>query len=215
MNLFVANSTLKYGYKGALWTMLGCNIASLSLIIVAGIFIFSANCLSALILDIVALLGGFFLLYCGFIQVHDGLKLQISSSSEHAQGDFDNAHFPKKQEIKDNGQLICQEQPFSSLKLFISGFAVGVSNPKDVIFFIALFPPFLLKMGISLPISLLILAVIWCILDFLVLFLYGFLTKNLVKGIFEKIFFLLCGILFVGIGTYAIYWSILDLMHIY
>lgn len=187
VNIFVVNSTLKYGKKGTLLAIVGTNLASLVLIASAGFLIAGADSINSAILDILTLLGGVFLFYYGIIQVRDGFQ---QKSRENG---VDGISGCIKQEIQ------------SSMKLIFQAFAIGISNPKDVIFFIAFFPPFILQMGFSIPYSLLILTVIWCILDYSLLFSYGILTNRFIKGRLEKVFLLVCGILFIAIGVYAIY----------
>lgn len=217
VNLFVANSALRYGFKGTLWAIIGTNLASLVLIIVAGVFLVGAQSVSTLVLDTITLLGGFFLLYYGFMQIRDGLKTHtLTTNTLVAESEKVGGFNQEKHLIETDGKTdsqIGEKQLFSPLKLAISGFAIGISNPKDVIFFMAFFPPFLMQLGLPLPMSLLILIIVWCVLDYTLLFLYGFLTKHFIKGIFERVFLLFCGILFVGIGTYAVYWAILDIMY--
>ena len=197
VNLFVVNATLKQGIKGTLLAIIGTNLASLVLIATAGILIAGADSLNTLILDLLTLLGGIFLLYYGIIQVRNSFQKSTD--------------FQQNQENSLPYEALKKEQ-YSSTKLVLQAFAIGISNPKDVIFFIAFFPPFILQMGFSIPYSLLILTIIWCILDYTLLFFYGILTHRFIKGRFEKIFSRICGGLFCGIGFYAIYLAMIALI---
>lgn len=51
------------------------------------------------------------------------------------------------------------------------GFMTGLSNPKDILFFVAFFPQFITVTS-SVPASVLVLAVIWLVLDFAILSCY-------------------------------------------
>lgn len=195
VNLFVVNSTLKYGRKGTIFAIIGTNLASLVLILIAGFLIAGADSINSLILDLLTLFGGVFLLYYGIIQVRDSLHKRIDKDD----------HSKISSEIS-------MKESLSPIKLISQAFAIGISNPKDVIFFIAFFPPFIVQMGFSIPYSLLILTIIWCLLDYSLLFSYGILTNRFIKGRLERIFSLICGVLFVGIGIYAIYLAVITLI---
>lgn len=195
VNLFVVNSTLKYGIKGTILAIVGTNLASLVLIAIAGFLIAGADSIDHRILDVLTLLGGLFLLYYGVMQVRDAARNPQESA--------------EKNTITASRNSLTHSSP---IKLISQAFAIGISNPKDVIFFIAFFPPFILQMGFSIPYSLLILTIIWCILDYTLLLTYGILTNRFIKDQFEKVFALICGLLFCGIGIYAIYLAITALI---
>lgn len=190
VNLFVVNSTLKHGIKGTFFAIVGTNLASLVLIAIAGFLIAGADSINSLILDVLTLFGGVFLLYYGVIQLRETLQKKSGGNNTSK----DPVDITQKEVV-----------PLNVLKLVSQAFAIGISNPKDVIFFIAFFPPFILQMDFSIPYSLLILTLIWCILDYTLLFTYGILTNRFIKGTFETIFSLVCGFLFCAIGLYAIY----------
>lgn len=214
VNLFVVNATLKSGMKGTFWAILGTNLASLVLIAIAGILIVSADSMSTMLLDILTLLGGVFLLYYGGVQIREALKPK--SISEKNPKDFQDrelsSDITKSYSYERKDQPLSADTDFSVLKLVSQAFAIGISNPKDVIFFMAFFPPFIIQMQMSIPLSLLILTLIWCILDYALLFLYGVLTQKFIKGTFATVFALLCGILFLSIGLYAIYLAVAPLL---
>src|SRR5699024_5488919 len=195
VNLFVVNSTLKYGIKGTILAIVGTNLASLVLIAIAGFLIAGADSIDHRILDVLTLLGGLFLLYYGVMQVRDAARNPQESA--------------EKNTITASRNSLTHSSP---IKLISQAFAIGISNPKDVIFFIAFFPPFILQMVFSISYSLLILTIIWCILDYTLLLTYGILTNRFIKGQFEKVFALICSLLFFGIGIYAIYLAITALI---
>ncbi|MHC5225361.1 LysE family translocator [Ignatzschineria sp. LJL83] len=196
VNLFVVNATLKYGTKGTIFAIIGSNLASLILIGTAGFLIAGADFINPLFLDSLTLLGGLFLLYYGIMQVKELLMKRACDAQD---------------DIKDVSKSSHSFEIKAPISLISQAFAIGISNPKDVIFFLAFFPPFILQMGFSIPYSLLILTLIWTVLDYTLLFSYGMFTKRFIKGRFEKIFTLLCGLIFCGIGIYAIYFAIMAL----
>lgn len=210
VNLFVVNATLRSGIKGTFWAIFGTNLASLVLIVIAGILITSADSISTILLDILTLLGGLFLLYYGGIQIREALPFKVTAISR----DLNGAKDTFDSSIDKLPEAMNQSMPgthFSAFKLASQAFAIGISNPKDVIFFIAFFPPFILQMELPIALSLLTLTLIWCVLDYTLLFLYGILTQKFIKGSFAKVFTFLCGVLFLGIGLYAIYLAVIAL----
>lgn len=87
---------------------------------------------------------------------------------------------------------------------FKHAFMVGISNPKDILFFIAFFPSFFSVT--SRPyLSMFILIGIWILLDYSILLLYSlFFSKMINESIANKISQLSGFILFL-LGCYAIY----------
>ena len=86
------------------------------------------------------------------------------------------------------------------------GFLVGISNPKDIIFFSSFFPQFV---GIhpDLNVSLLILVVAWIILDFLTLSVVYLGFNQLSRSQHYPKVLALCGLVLVIIAVYGLYVS--------
>ena len=63
-----------------------------------------------------------------------------------------------------------------------NGFLIGISNPKDILFFIAFFPQFI---GITpvTGLSLVLLTILWIAADFLILLAYSAAMKG---GLFQR-----------------------------
>jgi homoserine/homoserine lactone efflux protein len=72
----------------------------------------------------------------------------------------------------------------SSFSLFKKGFLVGVSNPKDLLFFAALFPGFINTQSSQVE-QYLILALTWFTIDFCAMFMYANLG-NKASSLFSK-----------------------------
>lgn len=86
---------------------------------------------------------------------------------------------------------------------FKKGLMVGLSNPKDIIFFSSFFPQFI-HVHDNINISLLILIVTWIILDFLTLSIVYHVFNQLSKSsIYHKIL-ATCGVLLISIAIYGI-----------
>lgn len=66
------------------------------------------------------------------------------------------------------------------------GLLLGISNPKDIIFFVAFFPQFI-QITPSPKHSLLLLSVLWVVIDLSVLGAYILITRKLVSHISERL----------------------------
>jgi threonine/homoserine/homoserine lactone efflux protein len=65
----------------------------------------------------------------------------------------------------------------SSAGGIVQGFLTGISNPKDILFFVSLFPQFI-AITSDFNTSILTLSIIWGIFDFSILSLYILLVKK-------------------------------------
>lgn len=182
VNLVVVNAAAKYGLKGAFFAVVGTNAASLVLIISAGLMIAGLGNVNNKFLTWLSVLGGLYLIYYGWKIWADSRKINHENK---------------------------QEQTISELsKLMVNSFMVGISNPKDVIFFMTFFPPFVQKMDMTLLPSLLVLTIIWCVLDYGILLAYGLGISKIMTPKREKIINIFCAILFIGIGIYAVFQAV-------
>ena len=137
--ILVASAGLKGGYRQSLLTIIGTNLASLVLITASILILkgmFSVN--EALFL-IIKVLGCLYIAYLGY-----GILKEVLSQQEH--------------------QLNTMLSPVDGG--LSKGFLVGISNPKDIIFFSSFFPQFI-HIHADINTSLVILVVTWIILDFL------------------------------------------------
>nr|WP_290446893.1 LysE family translocator [Acinetobacter lwoffii] len=175
--LLVASAGLKGGYKHALQTIFGTNFASLVLI---GLSILS---LKGLLVVNENWLNGIKLLGCLYIA---WLGIQIFREVWQGQGSTG----PQNLQPVQGG--------------FRTGFLVGISNPKDIIFFAAFFPQFI---GISpnLDLSLVILTISWIVLDFLTLSLVYLGFQRLSRSHLYPHLLGLCGLILLMVALYGIY----------
>ena len=175
--LLVASAGLKGGYKHALQTIFGTNFASLVLI---GLSILSLKGLLVVNenwLNGIKLLGCLYIAWLGiqiFREVWQGQESTGPQSLQPVQGGFR------------------------------TGFLVGISNPKDIIFFAAFFPQFI---GISpnLDLSLVILTISWIVLDFLTLSLVYLGFQRLSRSQLYPHLLGLCGLILLMVALYGIY----------
>ncbi|WP_078256441.1 LysE family translocator [Moraxella canis] len=148
VTVMVANNSSKQGFLAGVLTIAGTNAASLVLIAISFLVLYGVLVVSETMLTWFGLFGALYLPY---------FALQVIKDSFYATSlSLDKAQTNKK--------LLAV--------YFKQGFLVGISNPKDVLFFMAFFPLFF---GISENISLamMILTLTWVILDYGILSLYG------------------------------------------
>lgn len=175
--LLVASAGLQGGYKRALQTIFGTNLASLVLIVLSILILKGALNINEQWLNGIKVLGCLYIAYIGF----DILKEVLTRSSS--------------------------ENTMSLNAIsggFKKGFFVGISNPKDIIFFASFFPQFT---GISsdLNLSLMILTISWIILDFATLSLVYLSFNRLAKSAWYPKLLALCGLILIAVAIYGIY----------
>jgi len=182
--ILVASAGLKGGYVSALKTILGTNLASLLLIAISILIIKGIFDVNEWLFIGIKIIGCFYIAYLGFEILKE-------------------VHQTKEQKV----QAI---SPISGgLK---KGFLVGISNPKDIIFFSSFFPQFIgVHTNINISLSILVLA--WIILDFLTLsFVYLGFNKLAQSQYYSKIL-TLCGWFLVIIAIYGVYSSVAVLIN--
>lgn len=177
--LLVASAGLKNGYRAALKTILGTNFASLILIAISISVLKGILSINELVFIIIKLLGSLYIAYIGI-----DLFKEVRQTHTTSMPPISTAH---------GG--------------FKKGFLVGISNPKDIIFFSSFFPQFI---GIhhNINISLSILVIVWIMLDFITLSIVYKMFHTLSKSKFYPKFLASCALLFIFIAAYGIYTSI-------
>ena len=173
--LLVASAGLKSGFSKALQTIFGTNFASLVLIGLSILILKGFLQIGEQWFALVKALGCLYILYLGIQIIREVM-------------------FEQPVALNTNSSLTGG---------FKQGFLVGISNPKDIIFFAAFFPQFV---GITsnLNLSLSILTLSWIILDFLTLSLVYLSFKRLSGSkIYSKILGC-CGLILVLIAIYGI-----------
>lgn len=154
---FVLNSAARGGFKQALWTVLGTNWASLVLIATAALMILGMVTINHELLSWISLAGCIFLAWVAI----DGLRSDLGSSNNTTA-----INNPSEPVIKSGG-----------IKQILQGFLIGISNPKDIIFFVAFFPQFI-NITSHVKVSLIVLAVLWILCDFLILLSYAIVLNS-------------------------------------
>lgn len=178
--ILVASAGLKGGYRQSLLTIIGTNLASLVLITASILILKGMFSVNETLFLIIKVLGCLYIAYLGY-----GILKEVLSQQEH--------------------QLNTMLSPVDGG--LSKGFLVGISNPKDIIFFSSFFPQFI-HIHADINTSLVILVVTWIILDFLTLSLVYLSFNKLSKSqIYPKILGLF-GLILIVIAVYGLYVSL-------
>lgn len=177
--LLVASAGLTGGYRKALQTIVGTNLASLILIAISVLILKGFLKIDPQWFAIVKILGCVYIAYLGYQIIQEAL-----STTE--------------------GEL----QPSRALSGgFKQGFLVAISNPKDIIFFAAFFPQFI-QVSSDIDLSLMILTITWIILDFSTLTVVYFAFNRLSKSRWYHKLLGACGAILLLVAFYGIYMTI-------
>lgn len=177
--ILVASAGLKGGYKKALETIFGTNLASLVLIFISVLVLKGVLSVNDSYLNIIRILGCLYIGYLGFSILKEVIQAPHPEAIQTVSAQ--NGGFKK-------------------------GFLIGISNPKDIIFFSAFFPQFV-SITPQLNLSLTLLTLTWIVLDFLTLSLvYIFFRRLSNSHLYPKILGL-CGSLLLLIALYGLYQS--------
>lgn len=174
--ILVASAGLKGGYKKALHTIFGTNFASLILIFISVLILKGFLSIDENYLKAIRVFGCLYIAYLGYSIIKEVIQAPHPTAIQTVSAQ--------------NGG-------------FNKGFLVGISNPKDIIFFSAFFPQFI-SISPHINFSLSLLTVTWIILDFLTLSLvYLFFRRLSQSSVYPKILGL-CGVLLVLIALYGL-----------
>ncbi|MBI6710157.1 LysE family translocator [Pseudomonas syringae] len=149
----VVSTSLASGPKRAVLTALGTNWAALVLVMVSAFILTGTLSVSEQVLNWISLIGCLFIAYMSFQVLEQALR--------SAPAKTDAAPVPKRG--KHSG--------------LVTGFLVGISNPKDIIFFVSFFPQFI-HVTASFKGSIALLSGIYVILDLTIMFSYIFLMRQ-------------------------------------
>lgn len=175
--LSIKNSLL-YGYKYSLFNILGNFIAMIIIAIISVLGLGAIILTSLKLYLLIKFLGAFYLIYLG---------LQFFKSSS-------------KHYINISSEKVKQKDAFT---IFKEGFFIGISNPKAITFFIALFPQFINPENPYIP-QFVVLILTIEIISSCVLFAYAIFAtlslKFLIKEKFMKLINKIIGTSFILFG---------------
>lgn len=147
---------LSYGVKKASATILGLQAGLLLILVIAGAGVGSLLLASELAFNLVKTVGALYLMYLGFGQWRAKVKLGAGVAD----------------------QVLPQTTLPSAQQRVLSGFLTNVTNPKGIIFMVAVLPQFITHTQPLLP-QLVILAVTMCSIDLMVMHGYAYLAASM------------------------------------
>ncbi|STQ86817.1 LysE family translocator [Helicobacter muridarum] len=187
--LVLRNASI-YGFKVALFTSIGSNFASLLLIILAIAVILGVFKVSPFVLSLLSILGCMFIFYLGSSSLYKIFKSYQDKSFQ----DLDTQLKLDERNVKK-----------TFISSFLEGFSIAISNPKDIIFFIAFFPQFI-RISYSITLSLSLLVAIWIILDFCVLMSYAALMQKVIFLSYKNLIGIVSDIILMFVGVFGGYY---------
>ena len=181
----IINTASASGPRKAVATAIGTNLSSLALIALASYIVITSAAVSPVFMGIFGLLGCLFIGY---------LALDTLAS-------------PSDPELVDR-------DPGSSMHGgLLRGIILGISNPKDIIFFVAFFPQFI-HITPSPGSSLLLLALFWVVIDFAVLGAYIAITRKMADHISNRLIAKLSGAALMLVALLGTIYNARDLIRL-
>lgn len=147
---------LSYGVRKSTATILGLQAGLLLVLFIAGAGVGSILVASEMAFNAVKIIGALYLIYLGFSQ----WRAQVGVSSGAP------------------AQAVAQTAMPTLRKRFLVGFLTNATNPKGIIFMVAVLPQFITHESALLP-QLLILAATMCTIDLLVMHSYAFAASSM------------------------------------
>lgn len=180
----IVNTAAASGSRKAIFTAVGTNWASLVLIGAAAWIILTSAAIDKTWLSAMSLLG---CLFIGYIAVGT-LREALAAPAAEA---------PAEPAKPGRGGLL-------------QGFMVGISNPKDIIFFIAFFPQFI-QITESFGKSMVVLSLLWVVIDFAVLSLYIFAIGKIASQRSNRMISLASGVALLLIAAGGLLYNLREL----
>lgn len=180
----IVNTAAASGSRKAMFTAVGTNWASLVLIGAAAWIILTSAAIDKAWLSGMSLLGCLFIGYIAVGTLRECLQAPAC-------------------------QTLAQTPKAGRGGLW-QGFMVGISNPKDIIFFIAFFPQFI-QITESFGKSMVVLSLLWCAIDFAVLSLYIFAIGRIASQRSSRIISLASGVALLLIAAVGLAYNVREL----
>ena len=179
--LLCVSDGVKFGNKKTIPTILGGAFAALVLMSISAVGLGAILVASKTLFFVIKLIGAFYLIYLGWVSWKEGsIKVETNLANENNLASY------------------------SFYSLFRKGFMVGISNPKDLLFFIALFPSFMNAASSQMD-QYMVLACTWFVIDCTSMFMYAgigskispWLSKTSTMNLVNRT----VGSLFIGLGS--------------
>ena len=182
----IVNTAAASGSRKALFTAVGTNWASLVLIGAAAWIILTSAAIDKAWLSAMSLLGCLFIGYIALGTLREALQAPVDSAPQATTSTQ-----------AGRGGLL-------------QGFMVGISNPKDIIFFIAFFPQFI-QITESFGKSMVVLSLLWIAIDFAVLSLYIFAIGKIASPRSNRLIGLASGVALLLIAAVGLAYNLREL----
>ncbi|MBF7688358.1 LysE family translocator [Acinetobacter rathckeae] len=151
-SLLMVQHSIAYGKKASLFNALGSATAALLLMLISSIGL--QIILTPHLLQFLSIIGAIYLIYLGI------------STIKHSKNFTAHA--------------LLQPSQVTGFKFFKDAFFVGISNPKDILFFLLFMPQFL-DNTISFTVASSLLIIGWVVCDLLIMSLYALLAGKIQK----------------------------------
>lgn len=181
VTVLVVSASIKDGFWAGVKTVMGTSTASLILIAVSFAIIQGVFSVSEAALNWLTLVGSLYLLYFAIGILRDKANIQ--------------------QTISENSGKVTRRH-------FRDGFLIGISNPKDILFFIAFFPMFLGVYPDNVGVSMLVLVMVWVALDYSILSCYSFIFSKINNNRTVNMISKASGSILLLVALYAIYQAV-------
>lgn len=192
--LLTISQSMKRGFTTGLWGTLGILTANTVYFILSAIGVGALLIASVTLFTIVKYIGAAYLIIMGIQMLIPLVK----------------SWFNKADAKDDDGlsQMLAEEVSISGGSAFVKGFVIQASNPKNLVFFVAFLPQFVIPemaAEISLTMQFSVLAVVSIVIEFLVLIAYIGLSVKLAKWVTGKIMLWIDGaagafLMLIGVG---------------
>lgn len=146
---------LSYGVKRASVTILGLQAGLLMILVIAGAGVGSLLLASEVAFNAVKIVGALYLIYLGISQWR--ARVDVDDTSPHLSAAADIPGWKKR---------------------LMTGFLTNATNPKGIIFMVAVLPQFISSGAALLP-QLLILGITMCAIDLMVMHSYAFAASSM------------------------------------
>uniref|UniRef100_A0A2A4Z307 Threonine transporter RhtB n=1 Tax=OCS116 cluster bacterium TaxID=2030921 RepID=A0A2A4Z307_9PROT len=190
--LLTISQSMKRGFATGMWGTMGILAANTIYFTLSAIGVGALLIASVTLFTIVKYIGAAYLIVMGIQMLIPLVK----------------SWFNKVDNDEGLNEMLAQEPPVSGGSAFTKGFVIQASNPKNLVFFVAFLPQFVipeLAAEISLTAQFSVLAVISVLIEFFVLIAYIGLSVKLAKWIKAKVMLWIDGtagafLMLIGVG---------------
>ncbi|MBL1419399.1 MAG: LysE family translocator [Alphaproteobacteria bacterium] len=191
--LLTISQSMKRGFATGMWGTMGILAANTIYFILSAIGVGALLIASVTLFTIVKYIGAAYLIFMGIQMLIPLVKSWFNKQADDEAG---------------LSEMLAQEPPVSSGSAFTKGFVIQASNPKNLVFFVAFLPQFVipeLATEISLTAQFSVLAIVSVLIEFFVLIAYIGLSVKLAKWVKAKVMLWIDGtagifLMLIGVG---------------